>query len=160
MEATIEIRRLEPGDAQAVMAIQTQCPELAQWKRQDYEDLSQHEITGWVASRQSGQSKLEVSAATPIEGFLVARQASGEIEILNLAVVPNARRQGVGRRLLETSLRWAKENGASQAFLEVRVSNNAAIEFYRLQGFRQAGRRKNYYQSPIEDALQLSTRIT
>ena len=160
MEAPITIRRLDPDDAEAVVAVQAQCPELAQWTRQDYKHLSQHEMTGWVASKQRSQSKAEASAAIAIEGFLVARQASGEIEILNLAVLPEARRQGIGKRLLETSLRWAKENGASQAFLEVRASNDAAIKFYEGQGFHQAGRRKNYYQSPTEDALQLSTRIT
>jgi ribosomal-protein-alanine N-acetyltransferase len=92
----------------------------------------------------------ELITAEPV-GFLAYRKvAEGEYEILNLAVDPAARRQGVGRRLVEAAIalggRW---------FLEVRESNIAARRLYDECGFRPAGRRPRYYSNPPEDAIVL-----
>ena len=82
---------------------------------------------------------------------------SGEAQILNLSVVPDARRQGLGRALLERFVDDALRTGADQIFLEVRVSNTAAIALYRSAGFEPVARRTNYYPASLlavaEDAL-------
>jgi len=77
-------------------------------------------------------------------GFCLFRTIAGEAELLLLAVQPEQRRQGVGRRLLDEFVRAARASGASQLHLEVRA-NNPAIDMYRAAGFAPVGRRSNYY---------------
>jgi ribosomal-protein-alanine N-acetyltransferase len=90
-----------------------------------------------------------------ILGYFVGRAVLGEGEILNLAVVPEARRRGLGRWILEAGLALLREAGADEVFLEVRASNRAARALYRARGFREVGRRARYYRQPVEDALVL-----
>ena len=73
----------------------------------------------------------------------------------NVAVRPECRRQGIGDRLLEVFCRFGQ---AHLAFLtlEVRPSNAAAVALYEKHGFQEAGRRKDYYTDPTEDALLLT----
>ena len=63
------------------------------------------------------------------------------------------RRQGIGARLLNAVLRRGIELGANSAWLEVRAGNEAAQKLYERCGFRVSGRRRNYYNAPVEDAL-------
>lgn len=78
-----------------------------------------------------------------------------EVHINNLAVHPDCRGRGLGRKLLEFVLALAAGLGARRATLEVRRSNVAALNLYKTLGFTVAGVRKNYYASPVEDALIL-----
>lgn len=71
--------------------------------------------------------------------------APGEAQILNLSVVPDARRQGLGRTLLRRFAGDAARFGAEQIFLEVRASNLAAIRLYESEGFANVARRERYY---------------
>jgi ribosomal-protein-alanine N-acetyltransferase len=75
-----------------------------------------------------------------------------EAHITTMSVSPDSRKQGVGRRLLDTILAHAVDRGAVCATLEVRVSNDPAIKLYEAMGFIGAGIRKKYYQNK-EDAL-------
>ncbi len=82
----------------------------------------------------------------------------GEAQILNLSVVPDARRAGLGRALLHRFTAVAVERGAGQMFLEVRAGNAAAIGLYAAAGFLPVARRAGYYpggaiDAPREDAL-------
>lgn len=70
----------------------------------------------------------------------------------NIAVEPNARRHGVADELLDVFCRFGEANLAFLT-LEVRASNAPAIALYRKHGFEEAGRRKNYYTKPVEDAV-------
>lgn len=70
----------------------------------------------------------------------------------NIAVEPNARRHGVADELLDVFCRFGEANLAFLT-LEVRASNEPAIALYRKHGFEEAGRRKNYYTKPTEDAI-------
>jgi ribosomal-protein-alanine N-acetyltransferase len=79
------------------------------------------------------------------DGFVLARAAGGEAEILTLAVVPAARGQGLGRRLLQAALIRAQELGAQTMFLEVGVENPHALALYARLGFTRVGMRKGYY---------------
>jgi ribosomal-protein-alanine N-acetyltransferase len=88
--------------------------------------------------------------------YLVARTMGDEAEILDLAVLPEARGRGVGRALLDDALRALHQGGARQVFLEVRAANAAAQRLYRSRGFRTVGRRPDYYRQPTEDALVLA----
>lgn len=70
----------------------------------------------------------------------------------NIAVEPNARRHGVADELLDVFCRFGEANLAFLT-LEVRASNTPAIALYRKHGFEEAGRRKDYYTKPTEDAI-------
>ena len=86
-------------------------------------------------------------------GFLTARLLPPECELYRIAVLPQARRRGVGRALTEALLRLMKEADCTDCFLEVRASNSPAIALYTACGFREIGRRRRYYHSPTEDAI-------
>ena len=89
---------------------------------------------------------LALDAGAPV-GFLIARVAAGEAEILSLGVAPPARRRGVGRMLLDAALAAAAE-GAERMFLEVAEDNAAARALYAAAAFRAVGRRPAYYRRP------------
>ncbi len=77
-------------------------------------------------------------------GFVMTRAAPGEEELLLIAVKPEFRGRGLGRKLLSRMARDAKERGVKRIFLEMR-SNNPAERLYREFGFEPIGRRSNYY---------------
>ena len=86
-------------------------------------------------------------------GFILYYTALDEAMIINFAVHPEYRRQGLGYKLLEDSLKALIKRGYCYFYLDVRRSNEAAIRLYMKFGFSALGYRKNYYQSPPEDAL-------
>lgn len=88
-------------------------------------------------------------------GYVVALVMADEGEIADLAVVPEARRRGVARLLLERMTGELVREGVRALYLEVRDSNAAARALYGALGFTQVGRRRGYYQLPTEDALLL-----
>jgi len=79
-------------------------------------------------------------------GFLLAQCAAGESEIINLAVAPAARRQGIGGALLTAAVVRARGMGAQTMFLEVAGDNAAARALYDRIGFKQVGIRPGYYR--------------
>lgn len=81
-------------------------------------------------------------------GMAICRTAGAEAEILTLGVVPERRRCGLGARLVEECALMARDAGAEQLFLEVAADNAAALALYAGRGFRQVGRRENYYRPP------------
>jgi [ribosomal protein S18]-alanine N-acetyltransferase len=88
-----------------------------------------------------------------VMGFAVARMLPGEWEVENIAVAGAARRRGLATRLMSELMERARAADAKQVFLEVRESNHAARALYEKWAFEAAGRRKSYYQNPIEDAM-------
>lgn len=81
------------------------------------------------------------------DGFVLARIAGGEAEILTLAVAPKARSQGLGHALLKAAIEAAERGGAEAMFLEVGSDNPAALALYAGLGFTNVGARKAYYQA-------------
>ena len=90
-----------------------------------------------------------------VAGYVVAWFVVDEGEIANLAVAADARRKHLGSSLLDAALAAARERRVSSVYLEVRDSNTAARRLYASRGFKEIGRRRNYYRSPVEDALVL-----
>jgi ribosomal-protein-alanine N-acetyltransferase len=85
-----------------------------------------------------------------VAGFLLWRPLDDvECEVLNLAVAPEFRRQGVGRELLSSLLNLRDR----QIFLEVRESNQTARIFYKSMGFKEVSTRPKYYDHPVEAAI-------
>ena len=88
--------------------------------------------------------------------YLIFWVVLDEMHILNLAVHPDHRHQGLARRLLAEGLAQARILGAELAWLEVRPSNLAALALYESFGFKEVGRRPRYYEDSQEDALLLT----
>ena len=112
------------------------------------------------------RNMLKEELENDLAAFLVALDGQGAVTgyaglqvvldegyILNVAVRPDCRRQGVAGQLLQVFLDFAKGNQLAFLTLEVRASNYDAIALYGSRGFRSAGRRKNYYEHPREDAI-------
>lgn len=78
-------------------------------------------------------------------GFILSRQAADEAEILSVAIAGNRRGRGIARGLLTFHLRRLAGLGTRSVFLEVDENNTPAIRLYRHAGFRDVGRRPNYY---------------
>lgn len=90
-----------------------------------------------------------------VHGYGLLTIAAGEAHILNICIRPEVRRFGLGRALLQHLLDVAQEGNAEMIFLEVRPSNQAAIQLYMDFGFNEIGIRKDYYPAVQgrEDAL-------
>jgi [ribosomal protein S18]-alanine N-acetyltransferase len=91
-------------------------------------------------------------------GFYLWRQTLDEAELLLIAVRPEVRGTGLGRRLMQDMMGQARLQGVAQLFLEVREGNTSAQALYRSQGFELVGRRARYYRGRdgrAHDALTL-----
>ncbi len=94
----------------------------------------------------------------PAGGFVLARAAADQAEILTLAVDPALQRHGLGRTLLGCAIEEAGRHGAAVLFLEVAESNGPARALYACCGFAEVGRRRRYYAAGV-DALVLRASI-
>lgn len=99
----------------------------------------------WIVAVDSGR----------LVGYVGSQSVLGWADMMNLAVDPQYRKQGIGRRLIEELIDRLKENDVSCLTLEVRVSNIPAVSLYHSMGFVEVGRRPGYYHHPKEDALIL-----
>lgn len=103
-----------------------------------------------------GINALGVEGADGLDGLVLIRAIAGEAEILTLAVAPDARRQGLGRVLVEAAASLAAGLDAEALWLEVAADNEAALALYAGAGFELAGRRPAYYarrDGPAQDAV-------
>jgi [ribosomal protein S18]-alanine N-acetyltransferase len=91
-----------------------------------------------------------------VAGALVIWRVLDEAHIATIAVHPGQRQRGIGKELLQTGMRAAREEGACIFHLEVRAGNLAAQKMYTGFGYEVVGRRPRYYQDNGEDALLLS----
>ena len=92
-------------------------------------------------------------------GYLCVNYVLDEGHIMNLAVHPDFRRQGIATLLMGEAIHELRRRGCDALYLEVRVSNYTARNFYERFGFGIAGIRKDYYTSPREDAVLMMGRL-
>lgn len=88
-----------------------------------------------------------------LAGYCNLRIIAGEGELMRIAVHPELRGRGLSRKLMDRLSETVREKGAEALTLEVRKSNQAAIELYKSYGFKEEAVRRNYYENPVEDAL-------
>lgn len=110
-----------------------------------------------ISSELANQLSLWVVAmdGERLVGYVGSQSVLGWADMMNIAVDPNYRRLGIGKRLVEELEARLKENKVTCLTLEVRASNEGAIALYDQLGFVSVGRRPNYYRHPKEDALIL-----
>lgn len=129
---SIVLRPMTSRDLAAVCAIEQQV-QYAPWTEKLFSDgLERH----WC---------LVAESAEKIVGFAVVQFVVDEASLLNIAVEPTRQKQGIGRLLLDEILAQASAKKATTVFLEVRASNQRAIQMYQQAGFNEMGLRKNYY---------------
>ena len=131
---------IRPADAAVLAALHAAC-DAEPWPAADMARmLAMPGAIGLLACTAD-----RAAEATPI-GFVLARVAADECEIINFAVLPAARRRGVGRRLLRALMAEAAERDAARILLEVAVDNPAATALYHECGFAAIGARHGYYR--------------
>jgi ribosomal-protein-alanine N-acetyltransferase len=146
--AAVRIRPARPRDLPAVTAIE--CTSFGDpWSPAAFAPLVENPAVYFVVAECDGV----------VAGYLVTWFAADEGEIGNVAVAPAARGRGVGRVLVDAGLAEAARRGAATVYLEVRESNAVARRLYAGCGFAEVGRRRRYYQHPVEDALVLARPI-
>lgn len=115
------------------------------WPAAAVESELSNPLSLWLVAVEDGR----------VAGYVGSQSVLGEADMMNVAVSPDFRRQGVAEALLCELERRLKENGVYSLTLEVRASNAPAIALYHKLGYAQVGRRPNYYHKPKEDALIL-----
>jgi len=146
----VRIREFCEGDLAAVLNIQSQAPQAAQWNAADYLTLAGDPFGLILVA--------EIEAATQpwVVGFSAFHRVLDEAELRNMAVAPSHQRQGLGRSLVGEGKRHLRELGVAKIYLEVRASNLPAQRLYQSAGFSFCARRPDYYQDPREDGLVLA----
>lgn len=130
-----------PADFPAMAAIHREDFTRA-WTEDEFEGLLTQDTVFAFVAREVGRGR-----AGPV-GFILARLAVGEGEILTVAVLRSHRRLGLGWQLMDAVLRELHARRADRLFLEVDETNRPALALYRRFGFVQVGRRPNYYAAP------------
>lgn len=151
-DLTIAIQRMTEHDLLEVVEIENTSG-LSPWGWDAYHRELQLEDDVMMLVARSQMFAGAERAGNSILGFIVARLIADDLHVNNVAVRPEFRRSGTGAKLLEAVLEWGRRCRAMRALLEVRAGNTAAQALYRRCGFQVAGRRHNYYRSPVEDAL-------
>jgi [ribosomal protein S18]-alanine N-acetyltransferase len=146
------IRRATPADIPHMRELEQQSETAAHWAAREYDALFAPEAPKRLA--------LIAGEGDDVGGFLIARCDLEEWELENVVVAPDRRRAGIGGQLVDALLHQAVEVAATSVLLEVRESNAPARRLYKKFGFIEAGRRPNYYASPVEDALLLKYSVS
>jgi [ribosomal protein S18]-alanine N-acetyltransferase len=149
------IRRMHPGDIDAVMALAETIPEAPRWRRGAYEIGVAVDESGLI--RRAG---FIAESEGNLLGFTLGQVVGGICELESIVVAPELRGQGMGRALFAALIAWAQICGASRLELEVRASNDRAIALYRSMGMCREGLRNGYYQAPEEDAVLMGTPLS
>lgn len=145
----LEIRPASARDLTAVAEIEARAF-TNPWSRKTFVGLIDRPGASiWVAVLPGGG----------VVGYAVLWCILDEGELANIAVREAWQGRGVGSRLLERVFAGARERDVRRLHLEVRASNQRALEFYLRRGFAQVGRRRDYYDCPREDALLLTKRL-
>ena len=122
-------------------------------------DTNEHpwSLKNFKSSLDAGNSSLVLKKENIILGYAFFSIAATDSHLLNIAVSRNYQGKGYGRKILEKVILQSSVLGATVIFLEVRISNHRAINFYEKFGFKRDAIRYEYYEgTPKEDALLMS----
>ncbi|MBZ4401079.1 ribosomal protein S18-alanine N-acetyltransferase [Myxococcus sp. MISCRS1] len=141
------IRQMTEGDLPAVMALE-QAAFKNPWSPELLKRELQHEWSTILLVEEPRQFVPPL-----LLGLAIFWIVHDEVHVLNVATAPQHRRRGVARAVMEEVLERGRARRCSLATLEVRKSNEPAIQLYRAFGFRPVGIRPNYYADEGEDAV-------
>lgn len=138
----VTVRRMIAEDVDAVASIESEAF-TSPWSRQTFLDLTDRPNLELLVLEHQEEGVI---------GYAVLWCIMDQGELANVAVTPRHRGRGLGTFLLASVLDIARSRGIETLFLEVRVSNERALELYERLGFSDVGVRRGYYDNPKEDA--------
>ena len=138
------IRKMNRNDVRAIGEIEKLCFSDP-WSENSILSEVDNPLSYWLVVEDNGT----------IAGYVGSQSVLDAADMMNLAVSPDYRRQGIGQVLVNALTDHLRQNNVIALLLEVRVSNEPAIALYQKLGFEQVGRRPRYYHNPREDALIL-----
>lgn len=144
-DAMIQIRPMTIKDCKAITHIDQVCFSDA-WSLSMFEDLFHYPVNHYVVAELKQENSL-------IVGFAGILTSVDTADIMNIGVLPEYRKQGIGEKLLQNMENLAIFSNCEQMMLEVRESNIPAIHLYRKHGFEPISVRKNYYSNPTEHGV-------
>ena len=115
------------------------------WSERSIASELDNKLAFWLVAAEGEQ----------VAGYIGSQTVLDETDMMNVAVHPDFRRQGIAEALVNELVENLKKMGSHCLTLEVRTSNAPAISLYEKLGFHEIGRRRNYYRNPREDALIL-----
>ena len=138
------IREMKREDVPGIAHLEKVCfPDP--WSENSIASELENPLSYWLVAEDNGN----------IAGYVGSQSVLDGADMMNLAVAPEYRQQGIGKKLVDSLVEHLQKQGIIALLLEVRVSNATAIALYEKIGFRQVGRRPRYYHNPREDALIL-----
>jgi ribosomal-protein-alanine N-acetyltransferase len=146
----LRIRALRSTDIDAVVEIEREAF-TTPWQADTFVGLLERDGVELIVMADPSET---------IVGYAVLWCILDQGELANIAITPTRRGRGLGARLLAHVLAVARERGVETVFLEVRASNQAALELYSRFGFEEVGRRRAYYDHPREDALVMKAVVS
>ena len=139
----IKIRNMTADHVTQVAELEKRCFGSAAWSEKSVASELTNELALWLVAEDEGR----------VVGYVGSQTVFPETDMMNVAVAPDRRREGIAEVLVDSLMMELKRMGSECLTLEVRVSNAPAIALYEKLGFHEAGLRKNYYRNPKEDAL-------
>jgi ribosomal-protein-alanine N-acetyltransferase len=134
--------------------LQCHVPQIAELEKLCFNDpWSENSIASELDNRLS--CWLVAIADDKVVGYVGSQTVLGETDMMNIAIHPDYRKQGIATELISALIEALNERGSHSLMLEVRASNEPAKSLYLKMGFDVVGVRKNYYRNPREDALIL-----
>ena len=115
------------------------------WSENSVASELENKLALWLVAEENGM----------VLGYIGSQTVLDETDMMNVAVHPEHRNQGIATGLILGLVDELRKRGSRCLTLEVRASNESAIRVYRSLDFQEVGRRKNYYRNPREDALIL-----
>lgn len=141
------IRAAEQMDIDAIVRVENACFSTP-WSI----DAIKHEI----CENKLADFMIACDEENNIIGYIGIWTLLDECQINKIAVMPEKRKIGIGKTILNHAIELTRDMGVKSWYLEVRESNTAAQALYRSAGFSSVGTRKNYYINPVEDAVLMS----
>jgi len=128
-----------------VAALEKLCFGTEAWSEKSVASELENKLALWIVAEDEDR----------VLGYVGSQTVMEETDMMNIAVHPDCRKQGIATGLIVGLIDALKQQGSHSLTLEVRASNAPAIALYEKLGFSQVGCRKNYYRNPKEDALIL-----
>ena len=140
----IQIVSMNESHVAQVAALEKVCFSMP-WSENSIRSELTNPLSLWLVAEENGV----------LLGYIGSQSVMDEADVMNVAVDPNRRREGIALKLVEALVAALNEKDVRALLLEVRASNEPAKALYERQGFVQVGKRPNYYRNPKEDALIL-----
>lgn len=139
------ITKMTENHVAQVAELEKICFGSAAWSEKSIASELKNELSYWLVAVDNDR----------VLGYVGSQTVLGETDMMNVAVHPDCRKQGIGQTLVNALVYGLKEKESHCLTLEVRASNAPARALYEKLGFAQVGLRKNYFRNPKEDALIL-----